>query len=197
MDIVFVRHGRTEINEKGCYGGSTDCSLSQRGIDEIKQFKKYIDGIEFDAVYVSPLKRTIESAEIIGLDYIIDSRIREINFGVFEGLNYKEVNERYPEEYRKWNEDYLNYRLPQGESMLDVFKRTEDFLSDIANTGKRLLVVTHGGIIRNALSNVFGSREHFYKFKVGYGTANIISIDNSYSFIKGINCTYGLKEILI
>ncbi|QCX32650.1 alpha-ribazole phosphatase [Caloramator sp. E03] len=196
MDIVLLRHGRTEINEKGHFGGSLDSKLSNSGREEIQRLKEHIKGIEFDEVYSSPMKRTIETAQILKLNYKTDDRLKEINFGIFEGLSYKEIEERYNEEYKKWKEDYLNYRFPEGESLKDVFDRTCDFLKDIDKNKKRILIITHGGVIRCMLSQVFSSNTYFYKFKINHGTFNVISYDYDFMFIKAINCIYNLKEIL-
>jgi alpha-ribazole phosphatase len=189
MDIVFVRHGSTLLNEKGIYVGKTDTGISQKGKDDIKKLVKSLDGIKFDNVYSSPLKRAIETTEIIvGKNYTIDARLREIDFGIFEGLSYKDINERYPEESKDWTNDYLNYKVPEGERLNDVFSRVEKFIKDIEGENNTALVVTHGGVIGCALSLVFNSREYFYRFKILHGTINVICIENNYMYIKGINC---------
>lgn len=196
MDIVFVRHGKTKINQEGKYGGFLDTEISEEGINEIKRIEKYLRNIEFDAVYASPLKRAVQSARILVNDFTIDDRLREMNFGIFEGLSYKETVERYPKESRCWGEDYINYCIPDGESMKQVYGRTLDFLNSLDKSMKRILVVTHGGIIGCALSSVFAGCGDFFKFKIAHGTASIICVSDGYSFIKGINCTEAVRELL-
>ncbi|WP_078695832.1 histidine phosphatase family protein [Caloramator quimbayensis] len=196
MDIVLIRHGRTDVNEKGCFGGSTDTGLSIRGIKEVENLKLHIKDIDFDCIYASPMIRALQTVKILGFDYIIDDRLREIDFGIFEGLSYKDIEKKYPKEYEKWNTDYLNYRFINGESLMDVFERACDFLRSVDKNNKRILIVTHGGVIRCILSEVFKSRDYFYKFKIDYAAANIISYDDDFMFIKGINCISNIKNLI-
>jgi len=186
MDIVFVRHGKTKLNDLGCFIGNTDCDISEEGLKQAEKLKSYLGKISFDGVYVSPLKRAVQTAEVLIKKYTLDDRLREMNFGVFEELSYEEIEQMYPDYLREWNEDYRKYRIPEGESLEDVFNRVEDFLDDIKNRHERVLVVTHGGIIRCALSLVLSSRELFYKFKVDHGSVSIVEFDGDFGFIKGI-----------
>lgn len=196
MDIVFVRHGRTRINQEGRYGGFLDTEISKEGIEEIKGLGKYLSGIEFDLVYASPLKRAVMSAEILRDRWIVDDSLREMNFGIFEGLSHGEAALRYSNEMDMWGKDYINYRLPQGESLKDVYDRTVSFIGSIERNAKRVLVVTHGGIIGCALSSIFKGPEDFFRFRINHGTATIISINEGFGYIKGINCTQGIVDIL-
>lgn len=196
MDIVFVRHGRTRINQEGKYGGFLDTEISEEGLAEIKRIEEHLRNIEFDAVYASPLKRAVQSARILGRDFTIDDRLREMNFGIFEGLSYKETVDRYPEESKCWGQDYINYCIPDGESMKQVYERTLDFINSLDKSMKRVLVVTHGGIIGCALSSIFNGCGDFFKFRVVHGTATVMSVSENFSFVKGINCTTMVGELL-
>lgn len=195
MDIIFVRHGKTLLNEKNAYVGIIDTEISSKGKKEIENLSKLLQGIQFDKVFSSPLKRTIQTTEIItGDNYVIDYRLKEMNFGIFEGLSYNEICEKYPVESKKWSADYFNYKIPRGESLKEVFNRTESFLEYISGLKGKILVVTHGGVISCALSLVFNKQDYFFKFKIIHGRMNIIAIEDNYMYIKGINCFD--KEIL-
>lgn len=196
MNIVFIRHGSTELNEKSLYCGVNGSELSTKGIMEIENIKRYLEEIKFDEVYTSPLKRTIQTSKLLTENYIIDPRLSEMNFGIFEGLSYREIEKNYIKESKAWEKDILNYRIPKGESLKDVFNRTEEFIESIKYKNKNVLVISHGGIIRCALSLVFKNYDYFYKFKVINGTASVISIEDDYMFIKGINCGENLMEVL-
>ncbi len=189
MDIIFVRHGKTILNEKNVYVGSIDTDISENGVEEIKKLAKLLHGIEFNKVFSSPLKRAIETTEIITNDNcIVDDRLKEMDFGIFEGLSYSEICEKYTQESKKWSADYLNYKIPSGESLKDVFNRTESFIKYVSEFKGKVLVVTHGGVISCALSLVFNNKDYFFKFKILHGRMNIISIEDNYMYIKGINC---------
>lgn len=189
MDIIFVRHGKTILNEKNAYVGSIDTDISENGVEEIKKLRRLFQGVEFNKVFSSPLKRAIQSTQIITKNnYTVDNRLKEMNFGIFEGLSYNEICEKYPVESKKWVADYFNYNIPGGESLKQVFNRTENFLKDISHLKGRVLVVTHGGIISCVLSLVFNKKDYFFKFKILHGRMNIVSIEDKYMYIKAINC---------
>ncbi|WP_416198968.1 MAG: Phosphoserine phosphatase 1 [Sporanaerobacter sp.] len=186
MDIIFIRHGETKENKRGVYG-SFDTTLSQIGIEQILKAKELVQDISFERVYISPLKRTMETAELLGLKGDFDRRIQEINFGIFEGKTYEEIKRDYPEETYTWTNDYIYYRIPNGESLMDLYSRTANFLEDIVSKDKNALVITHEGVIRCALCWVFDNVEYFYRFKLDNGSLTTISIWEGYKYIKNVN----------
>ena len=190
MDIIFVRHGRTSINQQGRYGGVLDTDISDAGIAEIKRLTGRLKGTAFDGVYTSPLRRAIRTVELLAGDYRIDERLKEMNFGVLEGLTYEEICERYPEESHKWARDFVHYRLPDGESVRDVYERTKAFVRAVKDKHDNVLAVTHGGVIRCALSLVFDNIEFFYKFKIDHGSITVVSIEKDFMYIKSMNGVY-------
>ncbi|KRQ85929.1 Phosphoserine phosphatase 1 [Caloramator mitchellensis] len=188
MDLILVRHGETEDNLKGVYSGKSDGRLSKRGIEEIKMLKPIIDNFQIKTCITSPLKRAIETADILyDGEKIIDERIIEMNFGIFEGLKYEEALKQFPIEVNSWNDDFINYKIPEGESLLEVYRRCENFLNDIQKNSGNVLVISHGGVIRCILSCVFGNPEFFYKFKIDNASVSILEYSNGYYFLKGLN----------
>jgi len=183
MDVIFVRHGETLENKGGIYG-SPDTSLSNKGKEQILNAKKIVESISFDKVYISPLKRAIETSRILNLNGVLETRVKEINFGIFEGKTYEEIKREYPEEAYAWTNDYINYRIPKGESLMDLYKRTSNFLEEVVPEDKDIIVVTHEGIIKCALCWVFDNVEYFYRFKVGNGSITTITINDGYKYIK-------------
>ncbi|HHY81901.1 MAG TPA: histidine phosphatase family protein [Clostridiales bacterium] len=187
MDIVFIRHGKSMLNGSGCYIGSTDCDMGEEGYRQAEKAKELIKDASFDVVLTSPLKRAIQTAQVIGRDYMKDLRLCEMDFGIFEGLRYQDAVKKYPEYMEKWNADYLNYKIPGGESLNDVYDRVEDFINSLRGVYEKVLVITHGGVIRCALSLMLSNRDHFYRFRVDHGSISIASFDGDYSFIKAVN----------
>lgn len=183
MDIVFVRHGQTVENSHGKYG-STDTPLSEKGREQISALKGALKDKTFRNIYLSPLKRTIETAEILGLDGLREERIKEINFGIFEGKSYQEINEEYPLETFLWVKDYIGYRIPEGESLMDLYNRVSAFLEEVIKNDTDVLVITHEGVIRCALCWVFDNVEYFYKFKVSNGRITVVTVNEGYKYIK-------------
>jgi len=83
--------------------------------------------LKVDKVYSSDLKRALETAKIVFQNKSIElnSDFREMNFGIFEGLNYQEIIQKYPQIYIRWIDEPLNIRLPKGEGLVDLFGRVK------------------------------------------------------------------------
>ncbi len=187
MDIVLVRHGVTAPNGAGCFIGRTDCGMAEEGFKQAAAVKRFLEGVPFDGIYASPLKRAVQTAEVLGSPFFRDERLAEMNFGIFEGLTYPEIQNQYPEYLHLWNGGYLRYRIPGGESLEAVFIRVEEFIKEIQGNHKRALVISHGGVIRCALSLALSSRDHFYRFRADHGSVSIAAFEADYSYIKAVN----------
>ncbi|WP_234121931.1 histidine phosphatase family protein [Clostridium hydrogenum] len=187
MDIVFIRHGEAEGNTRGVYHGRLDLSLTLEGKKAALKAAELIKTADFDGIYISPLKRTRETAKFLGVKGEIDERLLERNFGVFENLSYREILKNYPKEAEEWERDFVNYKIPKGESLKEVFERTKEFIEEKSQEKDKILVVTHDGVIRCALTSIFNAPEQFFKFKIDYLKLTQITIDEGYSYIKAIN----------
>ncbi|WDC85622.1 histidine phosphatase family protein [Caloramator sp. mosi_1] len=98
--------------------GWKDEELSELGHKQAKEASKRIN-IKFNRIISSPLKRCKQTAAYFG-EFQIDDRLIELNFGIFEGKSYLEIEKEFKEEYNTWCEDYKNYRIPKGESLMDL-----------------------------------------------------------------------------
>lgn len=193
MDIIMIRHGETEDNLKKIYSRD-NTKLTDKGRAQILAAKSLLDEFNYENIYYSPLTRTVESIKILGLDGIIEENIREIDFGTFTGKTFKEVSESYPIQVKKWVDDPINFRFPNGESTLDVYNRIEIFLKELICKDKSSLLVCHDCVIRLAFCWILDSLDYFFKFKVDNGSINVISIENNYKYIKKINYNYPLNN---
>lgn len=189
MDIILIRHGQTENNVNRIFS-TKNTRLTEKGREQIKKTKTYVDTLSFDKVYVSPLCRAIETMKILGLEGKKEERIKEVDFGLFEGNTYEAIKEKYPDEVEQWNEDYINYVIPKGESIKLAYERVTSFLEEISQKDEDVVLVCHDGVTRIALSWVFDNVNCFFKFKVENGSVNIISIDEyGFKYIKKTNYT--------
>lgn len=187
MDIIMIRHGESEDNIKMIFSRD-DTRLTEKGIEQIKETKELLKQFDYNKVYYSPLKRTVETLETLELEGIEEQRIREINFGIFTGKTYKEILEIYPEESKLWVEDSKNYKMSEGESLLEVYNRLVEFLEEISQETENILLVCHDCIIRLALCWIFDNPDYFFKFKIDNGSINILSVDEEgFKFIKKLN----------
>ena len=98
MKIVILRHAETELNNSGKFCGRTDCNITENGKSitaKLANIEPFVSG--FKAIYVSPLKRTIQTLKAIypNCEYIVDERLIEISLGSWEGKNKKSVNQSF------------------------------------------------------------------------------------------------------
>jgi alpha-ribazole phosphatase len=158
--IYLLRHGATRANEEGLYIGRTDLPLSDDGRAELmKKYDTYIYP-EVSRVYSSPLSRAVQTAEILFPNVppesiLIADDLREMDFGVFEGLPAAELAEL--DSFKKWLRGGIDAAPPEGETGRDVLARCylaiDAIITDMMESGfTDAGVVTHGGILSNIVS---------------------------------------------
>lgn len=188
--LILVRHGQTDMNADGIYFGWLDPQLNKLGNSQGERARKVLEKLEYDTIYSSDLKRAYETANLVNYlnrDIVLDKRLREINFGIFEGLSYNEIQERYPEECQKSENDWQNYNFVNGESPRDMQKRAVDFVESL-DLEKDNLVVTHWGVINCILSWYFSKDlDSYWKYSVENGGVCIIEFVNRFPVLKGLN----------
>ena len=184
----MLRHGETEDNLKKIYSRHTTI-LTDKGKNQIIKARKLLNELKYEKIYYSPLKRTMETLEYLGLEGIEEPRIREIDFGIFTGKTYEQISKIYPEETKSWTKDSIGYKIPQGESLFNVYYRVEEFLEEICKLNKNVLLITHDSVIRSALCWIFNEIEYFFRFKIDNGSISIISIEDKFKYIKKLNLT--------
>ena len=149
--LLLARHGETNWNRDGRFQGHADTPLNDRGREQACELADQLDGI--DVVYSSDLARARETAEIIGgrlgLEVMVDERLRERSFGAWEGLTAEEIRLGDTDTYRRW-------RAGDGPGPDDaeaheaLATRVQEFLEDVIrrHPGEEVLVIAHGGSVR-------------------------------------------------
>lgn len=182
--LILIRHGETEWNALGKFQGCQDISLSKEGIIQAQYLLNRF-GSNFDYIYTSPLKRAIQTAEIISenkkIKPIIELELREIDFGDWEGLTLKEIQNNYPEKFNQWKNDEVNAPICGGElSMKQASIRAKNALLRIAkkHKGNNIIIVAHGGIIKAGLIGLFNwDMTMYHKIILGNTAVCKISFD--------------------
>jgi 2,3-bisphosphoglycerate-dependent phosphoglycerate mutase len=151
--LIVVRHGETAWNREKRMQGTTDTPLSELGQAQARALGRRLTGRDFAALYASDLCRARDTASIIaehtGRKLIVDSRLRERCFGIFEGLTAGEIEERFPAEHALFASRDPDYEVPGGECARMFAERCLGCLSEIADRhrGKEIVVVTHGLVL--------------------------------------------------
>lgn len=146
--IYLIRHGEPRFKDgiKRCIGDKTDIPLSENGKSQARKLKPALRGI---AVYSSPLKRAVQTAEIAaGKTPVILEGVKEMRLGAFEGTAFEEIAQKFPEVYAKRGEDW-SYPPPNAETFESAQKRAARSLDSIGED--EAAVVCHDGIIRALL----------------------------------------------
>lgn len=149
--IYLSRHGESELNLLGRIGG--DSGLSPRGLRYASAFATFIRGqnIKDLKVWTSHLKRTIQTAEALGVQYEQWKALNEIDAGVCEELTYEEIQENFPEEFAMRDQEKYRYRYPKGESYEDLVHRLEPVIMELERQ-ENVLVICHQAIMRCLLA---------------------------------------------
>ncbi|MDP2923804.1 MAG: histidine phosphatase family protein [Candidatus Omnitrophota bacterium] len=160
--LVLIRHGITKWNKQKRYCGHKDIGISCEGKIQAKRLHNHLKAVGFDKIYASDSKRAIQTAKMIFKDAKINKirELKEINFGVLEGLQYKEIIKKYNGIYKKWLKNPYKYRIPKAESMNAFKKRVCLAIKKITriNEGKAIAIVCHGGTIAIFISSILKNK---------------------------------------
>ena len=153
--FLVLRHGQSVWNAEGRWQGQADPPLSALGEEQAREAAKRLVGSEFSALVSSHLRRARRTAEILAetlqLELQVEPELQEIDVGDWTGLTRAEINTRWPGELADWSEGRSD-SPPGGESRVALADRATASLRRLAagaSAGERLLVVTHGALIRH------------------------------------------------
>ena len=154
--VLMVRHGRTEWNEKGRIQGHTDIPLSEAGRARLREMRIPAPYRGF-AWHSSPLRRAVQSAALLGATELsVDARLREMQWGDWEGETRAEIRRRLGAEMERMEERGIDFRPSGGESPRELTGRLNAWLADVRRGGRGVIAVTHKGVIRAALALATG-----------------------------------------
>jgi broad specificity phosphatase PhoE len=181
--IFLVRHGATELSAEDRFAGATDVLLSDAGRDQARLLGQRLAGASIDAVYSSPMRRTIETAELASephaLRVVTVDGLREINHGRWEGKTRREVESEFAAEYARYEHDPYSFAPSGGESGLAVTARALPALLEIVerHEGCAVLVVSHKATIRLILSSLLGFDPRKYRDRLDQAPAALNILD--------------------
>ena len=181
--LYLVRHGATRLSSEDRFSGAEGVDLSEEGRDQVRRLADRLSDEAIDAVYASPLGRTVETATIIAEPHetspVLRDGLREIVHGHWEGLTRKEVEERFAEEYAAWEADPFTFAPQGGESGLSVMARALPVIREIvlAHPGQRVAVVSHKATLRLVLSSVLGFDGRGYRDRLEQSPACLNVVD--------------------
>ena len=191
--IWLVRHGEPAGVRGRCYG-KLDIGLSEAGRVQMERTAARLQSEELDAIYTSPRVRTEESARALAAlherECRQDARLREIDFGDFEGLTYDEISVRYPDLYRQWMESPTEVQFPNGESFAAMRVRVLASFEAIRarHEGRTVAIVTHGGVIRIVLAWALQLPDGcLFRLAQDYAAMNLLALVDGVPIVQKMN----------
>jgi probable phosphoglycerate mutase len=181
--VYIIRHGATELTAEDRFAGAIDVLLSAEGREQARRLGLRLAHEKICAVYASPMKRTIATAELVaephGLPVQPVDAFREIGHGRWEGQKRSDVEREYREEYERWEHDPFTFAPTGGESGLEVTARALPALLKLVEThdGMPLIVVSHKATIRLLLSSLLGFDPRLYRERLDQSPAALNVVD--------------------
>ncbi len=200
-EIILARHGETEWNVEEVFRGKIDIELSQTGIRQAGLLAEYLSKSRIDAIYSSPLKRALRTAETIAsyhqLKVEIAPGLIDLDFGKWQGLHHQEVKAKYPELYDEWANHPERVTLPGGESLDDVRERAIGVVNEVvARYEGTVILVSHRVVNKVLICALLGlDNSHFWNIKQDTCGITTFTYENGRFILSGHNDTSFLKPL--
>ena len=195
-EFYIVRHGQTDSNTRQKCLGHKDVPMNETGFGQVRRLSEKLRAMSFDAVYSSPLQRAVDTAVAVmenrkNINLSMSYGLIERDYGEWDDMSFDEISAANRDEYMKWMENWIDYRIPGGESANDVQRRVDEAIDKILSEhwGKRILIVTHLGTARHILSNLLGlTTEQSWRFTLDNAGVAVVSVDETKNgLLKGLN----------
>jgi len=195
--IVIVRHAETVDNVEDRIAGSLhDSDLTARGKEQARKLRETLSSMKFDRVYSSPQGRALKTAELIkpdGLEITVHENLHERGFGEIDGNAWKHIDKTMPGLQEKYRETGELIGVKGAESFDECRERMLSAMSSIAeiNKGKRILLISHGTVLRIFLAAVIGikgrSKEDLFKVNVDNCSVNTVVYEKEEFKVSNLN----------
>ncbi|MEG4114385.1 MULTISPECIES: histidine phosphatase family protein [unclassified Microcoleus] len=179
LKIYFLRHGETTYSQTGGFCGDLDPELTAEGVQMAAQFARTYAKLPWNAVYVSPMKRTIATAkplcDAVGIEMQLRDGLREIKYGEWEGKTVEAVKIEYEEDYINWLTEPAWNAPNGGETSVQIASRASLVIAEIEEKYKNgnVLVVSHKATIRIILCSLLGIDLGRYRDRISALAASV------------------------
>jgi broad specificity phosphatase PhoE len=178
--LIFIRHGETDMAGKFC--GQSDPALNAAGELQVTRVAEEVAHLGIERIYSSDLLRASQTAAAIarriGVEVELRENLREIYFGLWEGLSWQQIETRFPQEADRWMHEFPPPGAPGGEPYAAFTARIDAALEPLLRESllRTIAVVTHMGVMSYALTRFFSfSREEAWKRTAPYGAVVVAS----------------------
>lgn len=201
--LLLVRHGDTEFNSGRRFMGYSDIEMSPAGTQQIERLRDYLHDENIRAVYASDLKRTLATARILAtgrnLDIIPCPELKELNYGLCEGMTFGEIGREYPVVAEQCTHFSVDLEFPDGENFRGFARRTLGFLKKLETVPPRdtVLVISHNGPLKVLVCHFLGlAMKHWWQLSIDVASLSIIETYPRGAVLTRLNDTSYLKNVL-
>ena len=199
IEIILVRHGETEWNRREIFRGRADIELSDTGAKQAELLARYLSQVGIAAIYSSPLKRALTTAEAIASYHKIDVKtsvgLIDIDYGKWQGMSQQQVKDTYRELYAEWLKNPHQTKIPGGESLAKVRRRALGVVDRVIGRHEgAVALVSHRVVNKVLICALLGlDNSHFWNIRQDVGAITIFSYENSRFVLTRHNETSFLK----
>ena len=199
--IMLIRHGNTDWNIEEIFRGLADVELNETGMKQAKLLAEYLEDEPIKEIYSSPLKRALKTAKTIseshGLEVMAARELIDFDYGEWQGLSHGVVKERYPKLYDDWMRNPQLVRMPKGENLDDVKRRTISLVDRlIAEHEGTTALLSHRVIHKVLICALLGlDNSHFWNIRLDTCGITTFTHDDNGFVLARHNDTSFLKPI--
>jgi broad specificity phosphatase PhoE len=180
---LLLRHGETPLSPQKRFAGTSDVPLTETGLRQAKAAAAWLAARgDVELIVTSPLRRTRQTAAEVaaatGAPVRVEDRLRESDFGKWEGLSFVEASEQWPEAMAAWRADPA-VPPPDGESFIEVGRRVGAALDALlaAEPGRRCLIVSHVTPIKELVARAVQAPSPAALYRMQLDVASLCEID--------------------
>lgn len=183
MKFYLLRHGQTRWNIEGKIQGKTDIPLNETGMEQAECLADAMAACRVRALFSSPLLRARQTADIVadqtGLGVSVLPELKEVDFGLWEGRTWKEIEENYPEDYKKWEKNPARAAPTGGEPRRSCMERSRSAVEQMLVTvdalgGGDVCIVAHGGILVYIIDYLLRNQEEKQEIIVKNASISVV-----------------------
>jgi broad specificity phosphatase PhoE len=196
-ELILARHGQTAWNVEEVFRGQIDVELDQTGIKQAELLAESLSKLKIEAVYSSPLKRALRTAEAVArrhsLKVEVSPGLIDGDFGRWQGLPLREVEDKYKELYEQWVASPQLVKIPGGESLDGVRERALKVVNEvIARHSGKVVLVAHRVVNKVLICALLGlDNSHFWNIRQDVGGTTVFSYENGrFVLIKHNDTSY-------
>ena len=206
MELLFIRHAESLGNAQHIMQGHADFVLSETGHKQAQVLADYLltcvpEARQVDHIYCSPLKRTQQTLapflkQSQGPTPHYDTDLIEVDSGIFSGMTWEQAGQQYPEDQARFQASRDWGSVPGGESKQALWQRAKAWIHKVLemHTDQRLVVMSHGGFIRAALSTLASVPPEAPVFVCIDNTSlSLAGLKGQRAYIRYVNDTRHLK----